>query len=368
MTKYRICVYSICKNRAQYADRFMDFAKEADLTVVADMNSEDRTAELLKAKGALVRTVEPKDFRYDYAVNQCLKFIPPDIDICVYAELDEVISPGWREKVEQAWNKDATRGLYRYNLVNDQGDVVAGHINHRIHSRKDYSWINPTFPMLQYSGKKPELGVFAEGVEFTRNIREADETANILNSYLERENIESPRNLFYLGRDYMYVGNPGRALEVFKKYLRSANSFWEEERSAAMRYISRIYKDKGDYQEAKKWLFRAMGECPNVREPYVEMALLSCMQEDFETMYYFSENALSIKTRSLGYINEKFAWDETLYDLAALSSYYLGMRNKAIKLSEMAIALAPDDQRLIENHQMYCSNIRRDLTVPEQED
>ncbi len=353
MTKYRICVYSMCKNHAKYAERFMSFAKEADLTVITDLGSEDKSVELLKAKGANVRIVGNQAFRYDYAANQCLKSVPQDIDICVYVDMDEQINPGWREKLEQAWNKDATRGLYRYSFIKDDGSEVARHINHRIHLRKDYQWINPTYPMLHYTGKKTEQGVFVEGLEFSRNPAEARETYDKLNKLLERENAENPRNLFYIGREYMYDRNYDRALDVFKKYLRAVNSFWEEERSAAMRYISRIFKEKTDYEQAKRWLFRAMGECPGVREPYVEMALLACMQADYETMFYFAEYALGIRTRSLGYVNENFAWDATPYDLAALSAYYLGLREKAVKLSEMAMALAPDDERMKENHQLY---------------
>ena len=35
--------------------------------------------------------------------NISLEMVDRDADICVCTDLDEVFSPGWREKLEQAW-------------------------------------------------------------------------------------------------------------------------------------------------------------------------------------------------------------------------------------------------------------------------
>ena len=41
MGKYNICVYAICKNEEQFADRWMDSMSEADQVVVLDTGSGD---------------------------------------------------------------------------------------------------------------------------------------------------------------------------------------------------------------------------------------------------------------------------------------------------------------------------------------
>ena len=53
----KIVVYAICKDEAQFVDRWMDSMSEADQVVVLDTGSEDGTAEKLRARGAAV-TVE----------------------------------------------------------------------------------------------------------------------------------------------------------------------------------------------------------------------------------------------------------------------------------------------------------------------
>ena len=53
----KIAVYAICKNEAQFVDRWMDSMSEADEIVVLDTGSSDNTVELLEARGAAV-TVE----------------------------------------------------------------------------------------------------------------------------------------------------------------------------------------------------------------------------------------------------------------------------------------------------------------------
>ena len=54
MKKYKVCVYAICKNEAQFVDRWMDSMGEADEIIVLDTGSADRTVEKLKARGAKV--------------------------------------------------------------------------------------------------------------------------------------------------------------------------------------------------------------------------------------------------------------------------------------------------------------------------
>lgn len=50
----KIIVYAICKNEAQFAERFMVSCSEADGVYILDTGSTDGTPELLRALGAIV--------------------------------------------------------------------------------------------------------------------------------------------------------------------------------------------------------------------------------------------------------------------------------------------------------------------------
>ena len=65
----KIIIYAICKNEAQFAERFMASCAGADGVYVLDTGSTDGTPELLRALGAAVyeQTITP--WRFD-AMNR----------------------------------------------------------------------------------------------------------------------------------------------------------------------------------------------------------------------------------------------------------------------------------------------------------
>ena len=96
----KIVVYAICKNEANFADRWMDSMSEADQVVVLDTGSTDNTMERLRARGAQVTAEAVSPWRFDTARNRSLDLVPQDADICVCTDLDEVFQPGWRAFLE----------------------------------------------------------------------------------------------------------------------------------------------------------------------------------------------------------------------------------------------------------------------------
>ena len=117
MNKLKIAVYAITKNEEPFVDQWMDSMSEADLVVVADTGSTDKTVEKLKSKGALVYNIKVDPWRFDIPRNISLNFVPADVDVCVCTDLDELFEPGWREKLERTWTKKATRLKYMYTSV-----------------------------------------------------------------------------------------------------------------------------------------------------------------------------------------------------------------------------------------------------------
>ena len=100
MSKYKVCVYAICKNEEKFVDRWYESMKEADEIYVLDTGSDDDTVKKLKEKGVNVTVSNIVPWRFDVARNKSLDLVSDDVDICVCTDLDEVFESGWREKVE----------------------------------------------------------------------------------------------------------------------------------------------------------------------------------------------------------------------------------------------------------------------------
>ncbi|MHB1313874.1 MAG: tetratricopeptide repeat-containing glycosyltransferase [Christensenellales bacterium] len=351
MDNHKVCVYAICKNEEPFVDRWVDSMSEADIMVVTDTGSSDGTIEKLEGRGVTVYQDEVKPWRFDRARNIALAHVPEDVDICVSTDLDEVFEPGWRKKLESAWAEGTIRARYHYtwSFCPDGAPGVTFYYD-RIHARKGYEWVNPIHECLKYLGDVAEKCIWCPDVRllhYPDNTKSRSYYLPLLElAVLEKP--EEPRNYHYLGREYMFAGMWDRCIDNLKKHLSLPNSFWNEERSASMRFIARAYKAKENYIEAKAWLYKAIAEAPHLREPYVEMAKLMYEKKDWAGIYHMVTDALNIKERSV-YINDAWCWDYTLYDFGALSAYYLGMKELSLGFAGKALELSPQDERLKNN-------------------
>lgn len=352
MSEYKICVYGVCKNEEKFARRCMESIKEADVVVIGDTGSTDKTREILRECGALVYDIPVNPWRFDVARNECLQYIPEDVDICVCIDLDEVLETGWREALEKVWEKDTNRAKYLYIWsFNQDGSPAVQYYHERIHARNGYKWIYPTHEVLEYQGQGEEKWCFAEGLVF-KHYPDRNKSRSFNLELLElavKEYPESTRNMHYLGREYYMTGQWEKCIETLKKYLAMPKANWKEERSFAMRYIGNCYAVEGDLSEAKSWLLSAIAEAPEMREAYVEMARLGYKNHEWELIYLMCKWALTIDTPSQRHYNEAFAWNETVYDLASLGSYYTGKYEEALLYCKKAIEIAPEDERLKNN-------------------
>lgn len=360
MNKYKICVYAICKNEEKFVNRWMDSMSEADIIVVADTGSTDKSVDLLKSRGAIVEKIEIIPWRFDNARNESMKLIPEDVDICVCTDLDEVFEPGWREYLENSWTPNTTRAKYSYTWnFNADGTPGTTFWYEKIHIRNNFKWIHPVHEILEYSGTEPEAYIWCKDIQLNHHADPTKSRSNYLN-LLElsvKEDPNNDRNLHYLGREYMYYMNWDKCIETLNMHLNLPTATWKDERSASMRYISRAYIAKNDLINAKCWLYKAIAESPYLREPYVEMAKLAYIEEDWPCIYHMTNTALKIKEKPSTYINEAFCWDYTIYDLCALSTYNLGMLQQAEQFAKKAYEMSPNDERLKKNYDLIKTSI-----------
>lgn len=354
MNKYKICVYAISKNEEKFVDRWYHSMKEADEIYVLDTNSTDNTVKKLKKLGVKVTQKEITPWRFDTARNESLKLVPQDTDICVCTDLDEVFEEGWREKLEQLWNKDTTRLCYNYNWSLDENNkpLVNFYIE-KIHSRKNYKWTHPVHEVLTYTGEA-ENKITTDDI----TVNHYPDSTKSRKSYLPllelsvKEDPEDDRNMHYLGREYMYYGKYQEAIDTLEKHLSLKTATWKDERCASMRFIARCYKNLNRTKEAEMWYKEAIKEAPYLREPYVELALLYYKTKDYQNIYSYCIEAKKISKNPKTYINETFSYNETVDDLLSISCYYLEKYDEALEYVKKAISLNPKDKRLQENKKL----------------
>lgn len=352
MKRYTICVYAICKNEELFVDSWVDSMKEADLIVVTDTGSTDATVEKLHARGVIVYAEKIDPWRFDEARNRSLDHVPENVDICVCTDLDERFEPGWREKLEKAWMPDTKVGKYLYNWsLKPDGSPDMQFQYAKIHARKDFKWQYPVHEWLTYTGREPKKTVFIDGMVLNHYPDKTKPRSSYL-PLLEmavREDPEGERVNYYLGREYMYYGQWAKCIETLKRYLTLPSAFWNQQRCAAMRWIAKSYLELGDAVQAYSWYFRAVAEAPELRDPHIELAKAAYTLADWPTVFYMVERALKIPERSPTYVNMGYCWDETPYDLGAISCYRLGLYAKSIEYARKALEINPENPRLIDN-------------------
>lgn len=319
-----------------------------------DTGSEDRSVELLEAGGAMVRRAAVDPWRFDEARNLALGMVPDDADVCLCLDMDEVVSPGWREALEAAWVPGIKRGYYHFVYsVNPDGSEGGTFMRGHIHARYGFEWRYPVHEALTWTDQGDCATASIPAIK-VRHLPDDSKPRSIYLPMLElaaRENPEDDRCLHHLGREYMYYRRWQDCIDTLKKHLDI--SAWEEERGASMRFIARAYTGLENTYEAERWLLRAAAETPEFREPWTELSTLYHTQGEWLPCLCAAKRALSITEKPANYITEAAPWHALPYDLASIASYNLGLYADALRYGAAAAELAPGDERITSNLEYF---------------
>lgn len=344
----KIAVATICKNEAQFVERWADSCTEADYRFILDTGSTDHTTDEL----AVARSIHWKQqvfdpWRFDHARNAIWDHIPTDIDYVIWLDMDEVLVPGWRQAIETVPN-GTTRPRYKYvwswNPDGSEGLVYGGD---KICSRHNYTWKHPVHEVLQPVDIL-EQQHWVAGLE----IHHHPDTTKPRNQYFDllklavKEDPNDDRNQFYLGREYFFHGEKDYAVKHLT--LATMLSKWPPEKAAAHRMIYKLTKNVVN-------LYRALQEDPCRRETLVALAQHYHDTGNWQACRQFAETAIDIRTKPLDYLCEADTWGWLPYDLAALACWHLGDHPTARFYGERACELAPHDLRLRKNLEWYTS-------------
>jgi glycosyltransferase involved in cell wall biosynthesis len=342
----KICVYAISKNEEAFVDRFCESAKDADLILIADTGSTDKTVgKARKRKNVQVHEICITPWRFDDARNAALALIPKDFDVCVSLDLDEELQPGWREEIERLWVDGTNRFRYKY----DWGDGLAFFYD-RIHARHGYRWRYPCHEYL-FSYMIDEK---CANTDKLLVVHKPDQTKS-RGQYLPllemavKEDPHNPHHAFYYARELSFHSMWQEAIEECNRYLSLPGANWAGERCYAYRAISKSHLAIGNWDSAMKAARMAMVEAPDTREPWVEISKLAYEKSLWAECYGAATTALSINHRAFIYTEDPSVWGAPAHDYASIAAWNLGLTDIAIEQCKLAIEHAPDDERLLAN-------------------
>lgn len=355
----KIYVYAIAKNEAKFARRWMESMGEADGVYVLEWGSTDGTAEILSELGAHVTREETKPWRFDTARNRSMALPPPDGDILVCTDLDEVFCPGWREKLEAAWRPGCTTARYEYvwSFGANGSDGVKFYYE-KVHRPGICRWVHPVHEVLRYD--RPKVFCDVPGLRLEHH-PDGEKSRGGYLPLLElavREDPADDRCCHYLGREYMFHGRWKEAMDVLEAHLRMPAAVWRPERSASMRYIARCCAALGAPEWAELWLHRAVWEAPEQREPLVELGRLMYEGERWAECETYCRAALRIDTRDMAYTTTAEAWGSLLPDMLSIACWKQGRAKEAGRWAAEALKLEPDNGRIRDNVRFFAENSR----------
>lgn len=347
----KIAVYAISKNEEKFVERFYESAKDADHILIADTGSTDNTiSEAKKFEKIHIFNIGVKPWRFDDARNTSLALLPHDIDICISLDLDEVMSPGWREIVEKNFVGDTNKLKYLY----DWGSGVRFKID-KIHSRFGYRWKYPCHEILVPDARTKE------------NIKDIPDlliehypdSFKSRGSYLEllkcgtQELPQDARIAFYYGRELFFAKLWDFAITELSRYVELPSAKWNAEKAYAMRIISKCLIEKKDFKKALTWIEKGIKIAPERRESWYYLAYIKYLTQNWKECLSAAEKTINHEINRDYWPNEPIAWGAQPFDYAAISAYHLGKRDLALKYGNIAVCMNPNDQRLLKNLEWY---------------
>ena len=337
--------------------RWFDSAQGADLILIADTGSTDKTRELARALGIAVYEISVKPWRFDVARNASLALIPEDIDLCIQLDLDEVLQENWRPALEDAWNTGNVWPIYKHVTERKPDGTIRSFQNYfKIHPREGFIWKYPIHEVVV-----PKVERFIERKVIDLEVDHLQDRTKSRKSYLdllEQAVAESPndwRMNHYLNREYFYVQNWVKVLSSAYKAMEISGG-WDIERASTCMWASEAAKNLEFKPVMKEWAERATKEAPEFYEGWHWRAHVSHLLADWEDCLASSSKILTLQ-RQEHHLVKPEVWEWWGYDLMALASHNLGQSQKALQYGQIAVDNSPNDQRLRNNMDFYRKGI-----------
>jgi tetratricopeptide (TPR) repeat protein len=341
----KIAVYAIALNEVDFVERWYASAREADYIVIADTGSVDGLVEHADKLGINVVSIDVKPWRFDVAKNQALALVPDDYDIVVSLDMDEVLLPGWREKLEASWELDATILNHRY-----RNNANPWQWHSKIHNRKHCRWIGAVHETLEWS--IPEKQLWNGDIY----LDEQQDTTKSRASYIDLLHLKIDegdrdwKTFYFLANEYQARGDLTTSIEQREHAFNNCKE--PISRAYIAKNIGNTYRQLGNNAEAESWYFKSVDESDE-RESWHALAQFYYDTANWEPCLEAAQRCLEVTTRRDGYTHDPKSWGWSPYDLGAIAAYNTGNYDLALEYGIMAASMEPSNQRLMTNLGFY---------------
>lgn len=341
----RIAVYSVALDEEKHAERWAATTRGADVRLVADTGSTDRTVELLEAGGVTVARISVRPWRFDMARNAALALLPDDVDLCLSLDLDEVLEPGFFDEVRDAWADHGGFGRGRHWI-----HTGAWWQAERLHARHGYRWVGPCHEVTvpYHGGPEVTVDVEARIRHLPDDTKSRDQYLGLLEMFCA-EAPHDPRAWVYLTRERFFHEDRVGVLDAARRALAVAGG-WAPERAAVCRWAAWADPDRAD-----DWLVRGVDEAPDDPEGWHALALVAYARGNWAELSRLCERGLECPPVAHYLSGPRWRF----HDLAALAAHQQDDQAGAIAHGSAALAEAPDDERLATNLAFYRAGVGR---------
>jgi glycosyltransferase involved in cell wall biosynthesis len=352
-SRIKIAVYTIALNEQKHVTRWFDSAKDADLLLIADTGSSDNTKYIARSLGISIHDVMVNPWRFDIARNASLALIPEDFDICIQLDMDEVLPPGWRIKVEQAFREGNVWPIYRHVTSRySDGSARAFQMYFKIHPRKGFYWKYPIHEILVH---EPTLQIVRKEIDLeVDHLRDVNKSRASYLNLLEMAVREDPsdwRMNHYLNREYFNVRDWLRVLQTAYE-CEKIRGGWDVERASTYMWASEAALNLKLPGLAEYWAKLSTSAAPDFYEAWHWRAHVAHLNEEWFDCLHYASKILYLNRQS-HHLVKPAVWEWWGYDLMALSNYKIKNFREAVMYGEWALAAAPENSRLKENLRFY---------------
>lgn len=351
-----IHVYAITKNEAKFVDQWVDSMKEADGIHVLDTGSTDGTVEKLRARGVHteVKTYDP--WRFDAPRNDSMNLCPSNADILVCTDLDEILRPGWRGKLETQWFTALEKGQHpkvaRYDYIwsfQPDGSPARQFRYEKIHVPHEYEWRYAVHELLfrkdnGHTEYLETLGIMLE--HHPDNTKSRGSYLGLLELSV-KEDPTNDRNTHYLGRELTFYSRWEDAIKVLEKHI-SMNG-WYAERAMSYMYLGRCHWNLGNKEAADAAWRKASEIATDHREAAFEAANSHYESGEWDKVIEFCTLLFRVKSQAGDYMTDQTAWGWKPYDILGIALWYSGDRDGARQVFAIACDKFPDNAHLRDN-------------------
>ena len=331
----------IVKNEEKNLARCLDsIAGLWDELVIVDTGSTDKTVEIAKRyTDNIFNFTWVKHFAKarNFAFSKCSH---PWV---MWLDADDILKPEDVKNIRNEFLKLESSDQIDYILINYHywvdpptatGIPKATQLRERIIRKSKAKWIGRCHEHIVVDwGRSYSLQNAAVWHMRDEEDRKADGRRNLELMILEAEDNPSQRNYFYLGNEYVGVGDHKKAVDCYNKaYKQQENA---DTTFQAAYKIAESQRELGNSDEALVWYTTAIRHDPSYREPLLGIASIYMDKKEYKKAAFWFESSINIpepKNPVMVVIKDNYTW--VPYNYLSQAYFYLGEFKKSIAASE----------------------------------